>query len=351
MRFLFYLILLWLLIISCSTISSNDEKQVDLRSLTWKADTLWHAGELQIQMENIVGTGLNNILIAGHAAGPAYSIYTYDQGKIKVEPFHSINGGNIGGYFDAQNVFIFSDKDKWACGDGPNDTYRVIRFNGEQWGDIPFEATSYSKTGLTSIWGVYPNEVWFSGYEGVLFHWDGEVIRRDSLPDPYIADPNQFLNQSDLTGDPFGNVYYLMRSMDSTASNRVYFLFKRENDQWKRINYMAENYMSIVNIWCSPSGTLYGAGAGGIRKYNFSSNTWEWFKLFEGNDVFAVYGPSDNDLLATGYHELFHYNGKDWQEIEAPTNSEVSFWGIWTDGKEAFVVAQWNNKSIIYHGK
>jgi hypothetical protein len=59
-------------------------------------------------------------------------------------------------------------------------------------------------------------------------------------------------------------------------------------------------------------------------------------------------------MFAVGdFGNVFHYNGIDWFQYEGLKDLNVVYSGIWTNGKEAFIVGYTNDggKTVILHGK
>jgi hypothetical protein len=65
-------------------------------------------------------------------------------------------------------------------------------------------------------------------------------------------------------------------------------------------------------------------------------------------------GTSDENMFAVGdFGNVFHYNGVDWYQYRELKDFGVVYSGVWTDGKEVFVVGYTHDggKTIILHGK
>lgn len=75
-------------------------------------------------------------------------------------------------YFHA--LWGTSASNMWAVGSGPTaQTGRIVHFDGAKWSVILDQEKIYDFLG---VWGASENDVWFSGGDGALFHWDGSTM-------------------------------------------------------------------------------------------------------------------------------------------------------------------------------
>lgn len=99
--------------------------------------------------------------------------------------------------------------------------------------------------------------------------------------------------------------------------------------------------------------SLYSNGAGGIYKYENNS----WFPFFQTTyPIISMWGTDNENIFAVGSRgKAYHYNGGDWQQIEALNDSQTDYYAVWTEGTEAFVAgiifANGVQKTIVWHGK
>ncbi|MBI3788983.1 MAG: hypothetical protein HY276_12105 [Ignavibacteriales bacterium] len=68
-----------------------------------------------------------------------------------------------------------------------------------------------------------------------------------------------------------------------------------------------------------------------------------------------IAGTSDENIFVVGHRgTVLHYNGRDWYQFNQFATPDMVLWGVWTDGKEVFVVgftASVPQKTLILHGK
>jgi hypothetical protein len=108
-------------------------------------------------------------------------------------------------------------------------------------------------------------------------------------------------------------------------------------------------------MWMSSSGTLYAIGDGVFKQVG---TIWQTMQLDALRSI-DIFGIGDDNLFVVGrsgaeiFGEVYHYNGRDWFQIKSARLPKVFYLGIWTDGREAFVVGVTNDfpqKTIILHG-
>ena len=191
---------------------------------------------------------------------------------------------------------------------------------------------------------IVTNDIWFGGWNGTLYHYDGVTIQRDSL--------------GSITSILEGH-NYIIGGFAGTSSNNLFAFFndfttgyfhflKRSNDAWGELD---SQFASQTSLWLSPAGKLFSTFFG------YGLYVWDgqppWNQFYdEGNASSHVYGSSGTNIFVSGQQGgLYHYNGADWYKFKNLWSVNISFGAIWTDGNEVFVIGDDGFKSYIYHGK
>jgi hypothetical protein len=250
--------------------------------------------------------------------------------------------------FDLHSVAGFGSSDVWAVGERlylnptppPNflDSSLIIHFNGSTWSEITLSSI---QKGLRSIAPIAPNDIWFGGAGLSLYHYDGSKVMKESFGSAVSKTETHNIYLYQMVGNA-ARVYTVYHD-----SGYFHFLGRSEG-VWRELN---RNFASLTCLWLSPSGTLFGTFYGyGLYIWDAQS-TWKAIYT-EANASLSVYGSSENNIFVTGQHGgLYHYNGSDWFKYKDLQSATISFEGVWTDGKEVFVIGDDGFKSYIYHGK
>lgn len=328
----------------------------NIRKLTWTIDTLSHPDNWQTLIRDIWGSSANDVYAVG-MANTTHGILWHYNGKKWTDIKISITqGGPISGSIDFNDVFGFNKYDVWICGvhyiknpnPPPNSYYKklLVHMDGQKWEDVA-TPDGYS---IHSIWGNSPDNVWFGGAWGTLFHYNGTEVKKDTIPlyIPYnISDP--WIVKS-ITGNEFETDLLLWGNKGSDSYN---YLFNYSNNKW----VVADStfFPSARKLWMSPSGTLYSIGE---TTYKREGNTWSQILDWHTLDAFELTGTSDDNLFAVGeggppaiIGAVSNYNGSDWYSYKEAEIPGAIFYDVWTDGKEVFAVGNVGYTSIVLHGK
>ena len=78
-----------------------------------------------------------------------------------------------------------------------------------------------------------------------------------------------------------------------------------------------------------------------------------WTNILQSQSNFSyIGGISDESIFVAGtLGEVWHYNGKDWFQYKELLNPDITYSGVWTDGKEVFIVGYDLPYSFVFHGK
>ena len=260
---------------------------------------------------------------------------------------------------DLYAIYGFGSSDVWAVGerilDNPHpppnilDSSLVIHFDGLQWNEVMLPR----KRLLERVWGSSPKDIWMGGINGTLYHYDGSAIKPDSVPFPIPPDADPFYNFVSFTGSSSDGPYALLKTPDSR-----YYMFSHQSGTWAAIDSFLYYYKTM--LWAGPGGTLYVTGSGVYKRIGIQ---WESLGL-DGLLSVRICGVDNNSLFVVGhssdesgiYGTVYHYNGSDWFEFKQLRLYHGNYGGIWTDGKEIFVVgsnlySDFPQKTIILHGK
>ena len=344
MKIAFWLLIIIVLTYACQNPTDNGLRIKSPRKMTWTVDTLRASDNFQNLLEDVWGSSPNDVWATGW--NPHQEILHYDG-----EKWNYINLGRIFvSPMYISRVYGFSETDVWFGGVEsyrlPNyeyvDTAVIVHYNGIDWKRVPIEGRMDAGDNIFNIWGSDPDDVWFGGYNGELYHWDGSKIRRVALPIEIKNAPDKFGLLVCAAGNRRDNVYVTMQNLDTDVFPFLTHMFHYDGAQWTEP--IEPRYGLLGPIWMSPEGSLYTSG---IRKYNGTDFDF----VINGG---AIYGTSDKNLIVLHSNEIYHYNGVDWALIYQTPNPNWFCTDVWMDHNEVFVVAQtYENVSVSYaiHGK
>lgn len=65
-----------------------------------------------------------------------------------------------------------------------------------------------------------------------------------------------------------------------------------------------------------------------------------------------MHGTAADNLFVVGIHgRVYHYNGTDWDQLIDLAFYGLSWFDVWTDGTETFIVGNDGSVSDVAHGK
>lgn len=356
---IFILIFLTLSLFCCENLFKSDKYVVkDPRKYKWTVDTLTYPASSQTMMRRIWASSPKDVYVVGHNSGSsAGAMFHFDGTSWSTTGFHVAEGGPVAGCISLSDIYGFSSDNIWAVGRRSHllgfdsthhgiygDSSLIIHYDGSEWNKVNTKGGNI----LEDVWGSSPDDIWFVGLNGTLFHWDGVSVEKDSLPMYIPPDASPFYNLR-ITGSSHEEVYLLLHAIRKLEEqiHENYYLFKRECESWAILD---STYDYLCEIWMSPSGSIYTIGTQ-IFRYDGTG----FIPFFQGySTMFYMNGLSDENMFATGKpNTVYHYNGIDWylfDELQLPDLSWYS--GIWTNGKEAFVIGRTIDcKTVVLHGK
>ncbi len=207
----------------------------------------------------------------------------------------------------------------WAS--GPNEAYAVtnaaatsgssniVKWTGTAW------STVHGPTDreLRAIHGSSPSNIWASGWNGILRHFDGS-----SWAD--VA--------SGTTEDLVG--LGVVSSSEAWVAGSAGAVLRWQGSAWAPVSagsarsYSAAWIQSATEGWfVGPGGTLVRLTAGGPQVTREGG----------GRDLYATWASGPNDVWAGGHGEaMWHWDGSAWTEVENRFNtgtSSVQLWDLW----------------------
>lgn len=353
-------LILLLLQLSCKT-NPVEPPIKNPREYTWTIDTLAYPNSDQTLMFDIWGSSPKDVWTVGHnerAGGRMwhYSGVSWASVKLTVSeggPFSGI--GVISGIqgFGPNNIFVAGERVYLNPSPPPFalDSSLVLRYNGSTWEEIAFERQRV----FQSVWGRNPNDIWFGGINGTLYHYDGITMKKDSVPVFIPKDADPFYNFISITGSQNMETYTLLHAPNTPEGETRYWVLKHQGSKWAVID---SNFYFGRELWVSPSGSLYAVGFGAHR---LVGNSWQNLQMdtFTAGDIT---GTADDNFFVVGgsfqqnsFHGVvYHYNGSNWHKFTNLQIPQLILNAVWTDGKEIFAVGYTDGfpqVSIVVHGK
>jgi hypothetical protein len=216
--------------------------------------------------------------------------------------------------------------------------------HGRNWTEVKINPR---KRLLQGVWGSSPNNVFVVGSQGVVMHYDGLKWSTQLL-----SPPAQLLYLSGDSQRLFAGGGIVAGGLDTLVA------FTNDGSGWKLLDKQFLGDYVSPTIWPSDfyspiTGVFYSVGWGIFR---WQGTKWE---MIQSTNVSMndIYGTGPNNIFATGqFGKAYHWNGNDWALLTLPFDkipSDIWLTGVWTDGKEAFIVGHdaGGFQSFILHGK
>jgi hypothetical protein len=332
------------------------------REYTWTIDTLAYPGSMQTNMRDIWASSPTDVYVVGHndQPGPG-TMFHYNGNTWTTTHFHSADGGSISGAVDLHSLYGFSANDIYVTGERlysnplppPNflSTSLVIHFDGVSWKEISLTDSNLIET----VWGNKADGIICSGFKGIIYNYKSNLWHRDSLN--IIRSQGWYTQVNSLSGSSSGLSYALANSQQNGSPDLTMYFAIRQQGTWSVVDtfvYGPSNLIfkwGISKIWVSPTDRVFSLGP---DLFEWNGSSWMLIQHTDGSYLRTIYGTSNNNLFIGGtYGTLLHYNGVDWYSFDQFKTLDVNFTGIWTDGKEAFVIGTTSggSKTIIFHGK
>ena len=351
------LFLLVVLLESCKDKGIEVKPPKDPRTYIWTADTLGYPGSFQTLMYDMWGSSPKDVYAVGHNSQNRGLMWHFNGDVWTSVKLITSEGGQIEGAIDLTSIYGFSSTDIYAAGEriigyNPNppptfiDSSLIIHYDGTAWRKV----NVYNGSPLRDIQGSSASNIIAGGRYNTLYSFNGSAWQKDSINIQVPAGQSFHIESVNLGA----SVSYLVgyRSFED-MSDLTYYFFERVNSVWTKID--STRFAKFgEELFRSPSGTLYSVGQGGVYKYVEHS----WTNIFNITSayIYGIWGTSDTNIFIAGnFGSVYHFNGTDWQRIEALNDSQTDYWTVWTDGTEAFVAgsifADGVQKTIVWHGK
>jgi len=266
-------IMLIALILSCRKNPAIYQMPNDPRAYTWTVDTLKYYNKYNfmegVLLNRLWGSSSNDVYAIGPSSDLWHQMYHYDGEKWSVvKEVRSVDHSYDGLY----NIFGFNKNDVWAVGDldyGIGDDRRmgnsIIHFDGTGWHKVYTSDLDSMYRGLYSIWGASPDDIWFGGCWGDMYHWDGTTVTKDTMPfdiKNYIGENGTIDEFHSIAGYPGKGTYAVF--LGARGYDDIDYLMQHTDKGW----VFRDSLNSYVDLWMSPSGRLYVANFWGVYEWN-----------------------------------------------------------------------------------
>ncbi|MCL5029946.1 MAG: hypothetical protein M1480_13115 [Bacteroidetes bacterium] len=319
------------------------------RDYNWTMDTLSLPGSAQTMMRSVWGSSPNDVFAVGHNDQGHGKIWHFDGNKwTEVRP--SVNGA-----IDLFSIYGFSQNNIWAVGeriyDDPiknviTDSSLIIHYDGTKWSEVEINRGGP----LIDIKGSSPNDIWASGVDKTVYHYDGVNWTKDTVITQLFSKSFPFNSVASINGI----TYLIGLSMSKNYFEEDYFL-SYKNNSWTVIDSLevsSQPKWGSAFLWVSPQNILYSCGDGGIFKWNGNS----WINVYPlSNIISKIMGTSEQSIFAVQSGHVFHYNGSDMYEFKQVANDNVIYIGLWVFQSDVFIVGYtlggFPNNTIVLHGR
>lgn len=347
---------IFVVINSCSDIVLESQPQINPLELIWKSDTLSYPESLQTSMTSIWGSSPNDVWVCGHNDRSQGNLWHYNGMEWEaVDLFKDI--------FRSPNslfkVYGFSPNDVWVVGARILDEYYpqiktinkslVLHYDGFKWTEHNFFINGW----VNDVWGKNSRDIWVTGW-GIVGNYNGSSWRSDTLK--YISSDGTF-QLNDYRETPTGKYMMGIKLINGFADNMYYF-FKYADNNWGvvdsfRFNSPTSPFKFGFKQYLAGDGTLYSMSIEGI--YELKKGTWSKLKS-TFSKINGMIKLGSQKILAVGdFGQALYYDGNNWQQINELNNTNIFYGGIWSDGKEIFIIGitlgSTPQRTIIWHGK
>jgi hypothetical protein len=304
--------------------------EADPRNFSWTIDTIALPGSPATLMRSIWGASSRDVYIAGHNDLPRGTMFHYDGTSWHTVNLTAAEGGTIQGSIDLSQVTGFSGGDIFAAGGKTTSGFSsgmpaaslVIHFDGNAWSEMQVPPGGM----LRGIWGLYHGEMWAAGASGTLFQFIGSTWIPATL-----SDTGSFTAISGVSAD---DVYALSSRSDAGVHDTTFrYLWHWNGGVWS----IADSFPQV---------------AGHADRFGTRS-VWSLLAITytSGQGVFKRDGSVRSSLFVVGDGGgVFHVNPADWYRYAQFADPAINYYGVWTDGREAFVVGNDGKKPTSFTG-
>lgn len=185
---------------------------------------------------------------------------------------------------------------------------------------------TYSATTLRHVWVGDTGEVVAVG-EGASVHLKGSTWIEKRFATGFDIDAQAVwgLASNDLWA-----------AMNYPAGHGV--VMRHNGTQWVDAGLPVLTNKPLYDIWGTSSTNVFAVGSAGIIvRWNGTA----WSQTTVGTDTFfRVFGTAANNVFALSYSELYHFNGSNWNVVNATPAPTSSFTDMWFDATGQLYVAR-----------
>jgi hypothetical protein len=314
---------------SSNTVNEKTQS-VTSHDYSWERITI---GEWQSWLSDVWGTNEYNVYATGRIVlnGETNGLLHYDG-----------NSWNASSGVGGSAIFGFSEDDVWIVGGA------VFHFDGSTWTQIdsyssngqsiPLDQVLFENLPYTGLWGTSSTNLYFTGLEGKIVHWDGNRgTRLDSPTDIDLTDIFG-LSENFILATGAGSTY------PSTAMISNGFIWK----VFDNLPYDSEFYRSIFPV----SRNEYYLGGNVSRKY--FGGRWENLTIGGEGMIRKIRGDHYlGDIVAVGgVSALYHYNGEDWYNYSPEFQDESTILhGVYVTNGNIYTVGTDGTYAKIFIGR
>lgn len=247
----------------------------------------------------------------------------------------------------------------------------ILRYDGNEWTKI-----LETPEGLWELHGTSASDIWFVGYSGYIYHWNGDEFVQMTSPVSSNLFSVYCIAPDDVwIGGEYGDLLHWngtsFEQYCNPAGTQVDRLWAFASDDvwaisnagniihwngviWQDISHngFADcRSVELRDIWTVDSSDIWVAGGigmvpgtGVIGHYDGSS--WTTVPIPDCSQLDGIWGSSSSDIWAVGWGggDLLHYDGTEWTGVEHVASDDLSaIWGssyddIWAVGFSGLVI-------------
>ncbi len=322
-------------------------------TIVWTADTIQnpYPGH-QLMLTSIWGSDTNNIYAIGYNGyGGRASLFHYDGNSWNRVILTLGEGGFIKSYVDFNLIEGSGKNDIWAVGSRGGyygsdvDSTLVIHYDGVSWKELEMPRSKSSIQGLKVF---SPNNVYFGGSFGEIYHYDGTSFTKT------IVDSNVVIHS--IGGDD-GRIIAGASTINLSPNDYHCVFSKYKGGSWQlikkatAIEYYQKKDFGTTGIY-SLGGDSYFVSGYGV--YSLAGNNWSRVYADGDRPFYQIKGLGKSDIYAqSGLKKFIHWNGVDWQPINTPDAilENRLILALWVDTKYVYLSYNYSiDKTIIFKG-
>jgi hypothetical protein len=331
----------------CSENGVNCDEQS--QTVQWHLDTLVIAD--RVAVNGIWGVDQSDVYAVGmvdSGQGPMGTVWHYDGTDWSV--VHTRANAEL------QDVHIVSANSVWIAGIGNPDSYPgealVLHWNGSSWEESYADP---SVPGLLAVWAGADNDLYATGRDGTVLHYDGVVWSQEDI------------YANGLEEIRFGDVQDVWGVADG-ASRKVYLaggyasgiVLSRVADGPWQLDFLMPYGPSdgkCVGVWSRSVSDVYAlerTGQGQVplgRVYRYEDTAWVRTQLSSATGVFqTIRGDRNGDVFALGW-SIYRFEGDTLAVYnEFPGHGTYALNDIWPSGPTILVAGSSATHALVLRG-